>query len=520
VAGQSKKGNGGSKKSKKDVECWNCHKKGHTKPDCWAPGGGAEGKGLKKWKGKQKEMAAKTEVKDDEDVDAVWMASAEGNVRAWLDEVDDGDFQKWEEQDSAGESWEDNIFSHKTDTDSIPDLISETTSATSTDDISSKSDITKFTFEIDAMTEGLHSYVEPVSKDLPDLVSVLSDSNSDGEDDEGMPDLVSVSDSSTSSNMDEDEDGGIGNDWFEVLVEMVNTAMDCGTEPEMTYSMAILADVGSSPNCEAELNDSGASRHMSPYHHKFINFIKIQPKVITAANGLEFKATGLGDMHIELPNRKSMSQILLKNVLYTPTMGVTLVSISKIAKVGFTTIFHKRLLKILGPRDSLLGSIDIRNGLYRVDHHSCKTATSVSAGTMTIEELHCLLGHFSPEVVKNLVEEGRVEGVKLDKSSTIQSCDSCEYAKAHRKPIQKEQQTPHATSLGEEVHVDVWGPSPVQMLIKHTRLNSRHSVMLASRSYGVIALPYTTPQNIMEYLRGSIGCFSKRCELCYMLVNF
>jgi tellurite resistance-related uncharacterized protein len=67
-------------------------------------------------------------------------------------------------------------------------------------------------------------------------------------------------------------------------------------------------------------------------------------------------------------------------------------------------------------------------------------------------------------VAKNLVEEGRVEEVKLDKSSTIWSCDSCEYAKAHRKPIWKERQMPRAVSLGEEVHMDVWGPSPVQTI--------------------------------------------------------
>ena len=158
------------------------------------------------------------------------------------------------------------------------------------------------------------------------------------------------------------------------------------------------------------------------------------------------------------------SRILLKDVLYAPTMGVTLVSISKIAKAGFTTVFHKRLLKILGPRDSLLGSIDVRNSLYRVDHHSCETAASASVGMVTIEELHCLLGHISPEVAKNLVEEGRVEGVKLDKSSTIRSCDSCEYVKAHRKPIQKERELPRAANLGEEVHSDVWGPAPVQTI--------------------------------------------------------
>jgi hypothetical protein len=91
VAGPLKKSNRGSKK---DVECYNCHKKGHFKLDCWALGGGAEGKGPKKWKGKQKEMAAKTEVKDDEDADAVWMASVEENVQVWLADFGDGDFEQ------------------------------------------------------------------------------------------------------------------------------------------------------------------------------------------------------------------------------------------------------------------------------------------------------------------------------------------------------------------------------------------------------------------------------------------
>src|ERR1700736_1994857 len=117
VAGPLKKGNGGWKKLKKDVECYNCHKKGHFKSDCWALGGGAEGKEPKKWKGKQKATVAKTEMKDDKDADAVWMASAEENVRAWLADFRDGDFKQWDEQESAGEGWEDDLFSHGTDTD-------------------------------------------------------------------------------------------------------------------------------------------------------------------------------------------------------------------------------------------------------------------------------------------------------------------------------------------------------------------------------------------------------------------
>ena len=35
----------GGQGSKKSVECFNCHRKGHVKADCWAKGGGKEGQG-------------------------------------------------------------------------------------------------------------------------------------------------------------------------------------------------------------------------------------------------------------------------------------------------------------------------------------------------------------------------------------------------------------------------------------------------------------------------------------------
>jgi hypothetical protein len=104
-----------------------------------------EGKGLKYRKGKQKETAAKTKVKDDEDADAVWMASTDKNVKAWLAELREDEYEIWDKQESAGESWEDDIFSSEADTSSMPDLVSENSPLTSFDNPSSESDIPELT---------------------------------------------------------------------------------------------------------------------------------------------------------------------------------------------------------------------------------------------------------------------------------------------------------------------------------------------------------------------------------------
>ena len=79
-----------------------------------------------------------------------------------------------------------------------------------------------------------------------------------------------------------------------------------------------------------------------------------------------------------------------------------------------------------------------------MDYESYEIIASAAMETVTIEDLHKRMGHISPGVAKKMVEDNLVDGVKLDKSSDIWSCDSCEYAKAHRKPIWKERDLPCA----------------------------------------------------------------------------
>ena len=65
---QAKKNKGHTKMGKSHKHCVNCDKSGHTKDDCWDPGGGKGGQGLNQQmqgsKGKKKESAAKTTTEE------------------------------------------------------------------------------------------------------------------------------------------------------------------------------------------------------------------------------------------------------------------------------------------------------------------------------------------------------------------------------------------------------------------------------------------------------------------------
>ena len=168
-------------------------------------------------------------------------------------------------------------------------------------------------------------------------------------------------------------------------------------------------------------------------------------------------------MHITMSNGQSTTKILLKDVLYAPKMNLTLISIGKIDTAGFTSLFHDGSLKVFSKEKKKLVEIPLKNGLYRLEHE-VEMAAVVHEEVVTIERLHRLMGHIAPEVARALVSKGVVEGLKLDEASKISSCDSCKYGKVHCKPIKKEREFPQASNIGDEIHSDVWGPSPVKTI--------------------------------------------------------
>jgi len=415
-----------SRKGKTLLKCFNCQKKGHKMADCWAEGGGKAGQGPRgRGKGNGKDDR---KGKEDRRRGKESAASTTEDV-AWMATLDNSDDTNCEL-----------LTSSFGPCPSIDELLDELLD----DDFDNVS----------------------VADPCPDLQQMLSN--------------------------DEDElDGGAGSEVWEDWEDNgeIGLTEDPGTEETAfttTFDLGMLSQDGlGSKLVDIELFDSGASRHMSGQRHRLINFTKIEPKSITAADKRSFSAVGQGDMLIDVPKGKGTTRIRLRDVLYAPSMGLTLVSIGKITDSGASVLFHGNICCIHNSTHVLLAEIPKDKGLYQTftPHVESTGYVAKVADLLTIDELHRKLGHVGHDAARILVDKGLVKGVELDRESKPSPCASCEWGKGHRKAVQRVREDERATAVGEEIHSDLWGPAPVETInhkeyfVSFTDDNSRYTVI-------------------------------------------
>ena len=130
---------------------------------------------------------------------------------------------------------------------------------------------------------------------------------------------------------------------------------------------------------QTELYDSGASRHMSPFRDRFVTYRSIPPRAITAADKRVFYAVGAGDLRVEVPNGESSTTVLLRDALHAPDMGLTVVSISRIASAGYSVSFEGKSCKIKNKAGVTIGDIPASaTGLYKVECGKYMAHTAIS----------------------------------------------------------------------------------------------------------------------------------------------
>jgi len=265
-------------------------------------------------------------------------------------------------------------------------------------------------------------------------VGVNSDSEGEGafaavaindyESDDCVPDLEAVSDSD--SNDKAGSDVVTDNDWFLDVADEGVRDQECSEgsdwDPDDLFKDSkpaidvpfvledpgipehIAAFVSASSNADntscTKVYDSGCTSHISLYRNDLENFTEIPPKPFRAANKQNFQAVGKGEMVINIPNGADISQLCLTEVLYSPKVGYTLISVGQLDDNVFSATFGGGKCVIQGPDGEELGSIPkMSQGLYKVVHEG-ESANAAVEG-VTLEQLHHQMGHISPGIAKN-----------------------------------------------------------------------------------------------------------------------
>ena len=151
--------------------------------------------------------------------------------------------------------------------------------------------------------------------DVPDLLSVESSDDEDGDESINTNDWSSLTEE---DNWSEDEVLEAGVDHAENSIGPAHSSLE--------NDIAMPASVDSPTSRRMELYDSGATRHISPYRDAFETYTTIPPKPFTAANRQVFNATGIGEMVVDVPNGYDISRLHLTEVLYSKEVGYTVTS--------------------------------------------------------------------------------------------------------------------------------------------------------------------------------------------------
>jgi hypothetical protein len=174
-----------------------------------------------------------------------------------------------------------------------------------------------------------------------------------------------------------------------------------------------------------------------------------------------FYVIGVSNMEIDVPNDGSSTRVVLQDALHAPDMGLTIMSIRWIVRVGCLVLFEGDSCYIKNKKGKVIGKIPrSTNGLFKVEHQVMAASAEEHVSILT---LHCRLGHILPVAICSLICHNIINGVKIT-DDDFTSCNSCDYVKTTCKPIKVEHTAVLATTFREEVHSDVWGPLPLNSL--------------------------------------------------------
>jgi hypothetical protein len=227
--------------------------------------------------------------------------------------------------------------------------------------------------------------------------------------------------------------------------------------------------------------DSGASTHISCVRSDFLDLADMEPRTIMGVGNSTVSAIGIGTIGISLP--ETSARITLRRVLYAPTAGVRLVSISRLDDSGYKLSFSDGRCTVRDRLSNRTLAECTRNSsnLYVLPGSIIPSSTSSSSSsppslppsiaphsafpslvaTPNLETWHRRLGHPNYRTVLDMVRNDSVSGMKTDLSTVPQACDACIRGKQTHHPVPKSREGNKAEKRLGRIYVDLTGPQSV-----------------------------------------------------------
>jgi hypothetical protein len=228
------------------------------------------------------------------------------------------------------------------------------------------------------------------------------------------------------------------------------------------YSMVSISCLKAT-NPEAIYLDSGASRHMTDQRSYFYELQEIEPGTwpINGIGNTVLYAHGTGTIKVSRETRGNCYHGEIKDVLFVPNLGVTLLSIASITSHGYNVNFSGMTAHVT--RDEQIIMTGKRTGatLYQVDvavQRSPTMGLAASNTQATLNTWHQRLGHVNVRTVTRMAAGIGVTGmiIKPGNGKFDTCCDGCNLGKMHKLPFTRSSTKP--TVVGQLIVSDVVGP--------------------------------------------------------------
>jgi transposase InsO family protein len=202
------------------------------------------------------------------------------------------------------------------------------------------------------------------------------------------------------------------------------------------------------------LIDSGASSHMTPFVSDLVDIDDSVRCEVRVANDTVEHAAGQGEVHVSVKTADGGSIMMTFKALLVPSLSQRLFSVRSMIQRGHSITFNAQGSSKIVCRDGTEIVLDQDRSIFYLPTCDLEFAARV---TVNFDILHQRLGHVNFRTLQEGISRGSFVGVGPLSTAKAKFCEVCVRGKDTRKP-QSTQPAERATSKGEKIHTDLFGP--------------------------------------------------------------